>query len=187
MKLASPSSCPIINDSLDEEDEPFDLALLSATNATLEAPFNAAVTISDDDAEPTISFATSILSKNENGGTVLVTVNLSTASGRRVIVDYSATDGTATEGADFNFTQGQLIFAPGETSQSFEVPLLDDAAAEGNETVNLILNNASGATIGGGGNATLTINDNDGAPTVSFSSATYNVNENAGSATVTST
>lgn len=174
----------VIDDNLDEEDEPFDVALLDATNATLAVPFNTAVSISDDDAEPSISFATTSFAKVESGGTAVVTVNLSTASGRRVVVDYTATSGTASEGQDFDVTQGQLIFAPGETSQSFEVPLFDDSAAEGNETVNLVLNNAAGATISSGGNAILTINDNDGAPTVSFSSATYSVNENGGSVSV---
>lgn len=187
-ETSKPIALAIANDSLDEDDEPFAVSLLSATNATLTAPLTTTVTIGDDDAEPVVSFATAALSARENSSTVLVTVKLSPASGRRVAVSYRATAGTATADQDFTPTQGQLIFAPGETSQTFAIALLTDTAVEGNETVNLLLFNGLGTIITGGGSATLTLIDSTAPPpTVAFSRAAYSVAEKAGTATITVT
>ena len=49
------------------------------------------------------------------------------------------TDGTATAGLDFFPRTGRLTFAPGVQSQTFDVPLVDDALNEANETVPLSL------------------------------------------------
>jgi hypothetical protein len=54
---------------------------------------------------------------------------------------------------------GRLTFAPGQTSVSFTIPILDDSLNEADETVNVTLNNPSNATLGLPANATLTLID----------------------------
>src|SRR5207302_975999 len=68
--------------------------------------------------------------------------------------------------------------------------IMDDALVESNETVNLILSNPFGATLGFPSNAVLTIFDNDTAGssnTVQFATDTYGRSESAGDAALTVT
>jgi len=48
-------------------------------------------------------------------------------------VDYSTSDGTAHEGADYIAQSGTLTFAPGELTQELVIVVLEDAEAEENE------------------------------------------------------
>ncbi len=66
--------------------------------------------------------------------------------------------------ADRTPVSGTLTFNPGETSQTFTVPITDDAVDESNETVTSDLSNPGHATLGTPASATLTITDNDPPP-----------------------
>src|SRR6185369_2308571 len=60
---------------------------------------------------------------------------------------------------------GLLIFAETITSRTFDVPILDDGAFEGNETITLTLSNPdTSLTLGNPSTATLTIVDNEVPP-----------------------
>lgn len=91
---------------------------------------------------------------------VAFTVRLSAASGSPVTVGYTTQGGTATSGTDFIAAVGTLTFAPGETVKTVNVSVVPDTQAEGNETLSLVLSNASGATLATG-SATGTIVDDD--------------------------
>ena len=98
----------------------------------------------------------------EGDGSATITVILSAAAEQTVAVDYAASDGTAQAGQDYTATGGTLSFAPGVTAQTFAVRVIDDWLNEDDETVTLILSNASNAVLGGEHNpATLTIQDDD--------------------------
>jgi hypothetical protein len=56
---------------------------------------------------------------------------------------------------------GTLSFAPGQTSRTFSVLIVDNAFAEGNQSLNLLLSNPSGSGLNSPGRAVLTITDND--------------------------
>ncbi|HXJ61498.1 MAG TPA: Calx-beta domain-containing protein [Verrucomicrobiae bacterium] len=94
----------------------------------------------------------------------IIVTRLGGASGT-VRVDFATVDsggGNATAMEDYIPTNGTLTFGPGVKSRYFYVPILNDTAHEGNETVVLELRNPSeGATLGGQPNTTLTILDND--------------------------
>jgi len=78
--------------------------------------------------------------------------------------DNTTQPGAAFARCDYATTVDTLHFAPGETQASFSVPLIDDAHAEGNEAVQLILSNPTGgASLGAPSTATLTITDTDAA------------------------
>ncbi len=78
-------------------------------------------------------------------------------------------DGRAAQKSDYEIALGTLRFAPGETSKTFRVLIVDDLFDEGaGEAVRLMLSNPTGAGAGLGtpNTAELTITDNDaGVPT----------------------
>ena len=75
-------------------------------------------------------------------------VTLTRAPGSVVTVSYATSDGTATAGSDYTATRGTLTFAPGETTKTVPVPVLDDAIDEGEETMRLTLSSPSGVKLG---------------------------------------
>ncbi len=74
-------------------------------------------------------------------------VTLSPASDVAVAVRYNTADGTATAGTDYVATSGRLVFAPGQTERTVDVPVLHDAHGEGAETLTLRLSGATGARL----------------------------------------
>jgi len=160
---------PILDDSDYEGNETVGLALSGPTNgATLGVPASATLTISEDDPVPpagSLQFSGTSYAVAEDGGSLLVTVTRNGGSFGEVSIDYSSTDGAATDGADYTAVDGTLTFVDGITSQSFSVPVIDDATYEGDEDFSLDLGNvAGGAALGVPAAATVTINDNDAPP-----------------------
>jgi len=112
-----------------------------------------------------------------------------------VSVDYTASGGTATPGDDFEMVSGTLRFSDGETSRVFCVSIHDDELQEGNETIGLILSDASAnARLTVPSTATITITDNEqgsslssssSETTVQFSALAYGVAENGNSVSIT--
>lgn len=169
---------PIINDTMDEYDEVFSLALKNPMDAELGTSSTATCTIIDNDDPPNIVVSSPEVIEGDSGNDtkLIFNVNLSAASGKTVTVTYSTADGTetqdkkpATQGEDYTAITGKtLTFAPGDTStHQIEVEVIGDDLQEPDETVtlNLTADNAIGCT------ATGTIKDND-IPTISISDAT---------------
>ena len=90
-------------------------------------------------------------------------VTLDRALPGAVTVDYTTADGTATAGEDYTAVRGTLRFAVGETEQTIQVAVLNDAHDEGSETLRLSLSNSPGVQIADG-TATGTINNSDPLP-----------------------
>ena len=82
------------------------------------------------------------------GAAVDFAVTLGRASRATATVAYATSDGTganaATAGSDYTSTSGTLTFAPGETSKTVSVAVLDDSHDEGEETFTLALSNPTG-------------------------------------------
>jgi len=80
-----------------------------------------------------------------------------------VSVDYQATAGTATAGADFTPVSGTLTFADGDGGpRSFTIPLLDDDEEEDPETVELrLMDPTGGAGLVDPRTAVLTVGDDE--------------------------
>ena len=87
-------------------------------------------------------------------------VTLSRAASGTVTVDYATADGSAHAGDDYTAASGTLTFGAGESSQTIEVGVLDDAHDEGKETLTLRLSNASSGQMTDG-EATGTIENTD--------------------------
>jgi hypothetical protein len=101
------------------------------------------------------------------------------------MVNYAVTGGNATAGADYTGGSGTLTFAPGTTTATLSIGIVDDAVYEDNKNVVLTLSSPKNATLGSPSSTTITILDNEAPPTVRFSSAASAVMESAGSATIT--
>ncbi len=109
-----------------------------------------------------ISFSTATYSVSEADGSATVTVDRSGNTSDSVTVDYSTADLSATAGSDYTATSGTLVFADGQTSQTFTVPILDDGLIEGSESIALSMSSASsGVILGAVSDAVLTITDDD--------------------------
>jgi hypothetical protein len=133
-----------------------------------------------------IQFTPTTYTVSEDGGSVTLTVTRNIGPDEAT-VDYTTTPGTATPGAgnDYTTTTGTLTFAPGDLSETFSVPILDDATPEPDEQFTATLSNPSlDASLGAGSVATVTITDLVAGEFV-FSSATYSVNETGGSVLIT--
>ncbi|HEY9171211.1 MAG TPA: Calx-beta domain-containing protein [Verrucomicrobiae bacterium] len=84
----------------------------------------------------------------ESGGSATFTVELVPSNSVPVTVDYEAVGGTATAGEDFVPVTGSLVFPPGVTIQSVDVPVLDDLLYEENiQSFTLRLTNAVNAEV----------------------------------------
>src|SRR5262245_21815261 len=91
------------------------------------------------------------------------TVTLAKKSPLKVSVSYATADGTATAGTDYTATKGTLVFAPGETSKTVAVPIIDDTAGEPDETFNLTLSSPVNGVLGQA-SASGTITNDDALP-----------------------
>jgi hypothetical protein len=112
-----------------------------------------------------LQFSSSSYSVNESASTARITVTRSSGSAGEVTVSFMTIDsggGTAVAEQDYFPTNGTLTFGPGVTSQSFHVPLIDDATHEDSDTLLIeLLTPTGGASLGGRASATLSIADND--------------------------
>jgi len=139
------------------------LTLSSASNATI-SDATGTLTITDDDATPTIDFNATSSTGAESVSSKAITVDLSAVSGRSVSIDYAIT-GTATgSGTDYTLANGTLTIAAGSSSGTITIAsIVDDALDEDDETVIVTLSNPSNATLGSDKVHTYTITNNDAA------------------------
>jgi len=175
-------SVPVRNDGVAEGTEFFKMVLSNptGTGATLGNPIEAYVYVTDTGAG--VHFSQPSFDVAENGGAAMIRVTLAGEFTNVVTVDYATSDGTAAAGQDYVATNGTLTFAPGQGSQTFSVPILNDSLVEGTETVNLTLSNPTGRVVlGSPSTGVLYINDND---SISLDSSDYDVYENDRTVTV---
>jgi hypothetical protein len=114
---------------------------------------------------PTLRFQAAGGQAPEDAGTVPVAVTITNPdAGAATSVEVVLSGGTATAGTDFAFTTTTVTFPAGtSTPQTVDVPLTDDAEAEGDETIQFTLQNPSaGAVLAAPTTFTLTILDDDG-------------------------
>ncbi|XP_041486943.1 sodium/calcium exchanger 1 isoform X8 [Microtus oregoni] len=135
----------------------------------------------------------------ENCGTVALTIirrggDLTST----VFVDFRTEDGTANAGSDYEFTEGTVIFKPGESQKEIRVGIIDDDIFEEDENFLVHLSNvrvssedsedgileanhiSSLASLGSPCTATVTIFDDDHAGIFTFEEPVTHVSESIG-------
>ncbi len=139
----------VLGNTLNEPDKTFTFNLSQATGALI-AGRTSTVTITNDDAQPSLSVNDVTVTEGNSGtSNAVFTVTLSAASGQTVTVVATVRGVTATAGSDFTavgpFT---LTFAPGVTTQTVTVPIVGDTIAEPTETFNVVLSAPTNAALG---------------------------------------
>ena len=113
-------------------------------------------------AGPGVSVADATV-REAAGAALRFRVTLEQPQATVVSVRYASADGTAVAGADYVAVRGALRFAPGETTKTAAVAVLDDAHEEGAETLRLTLTRPFGALLSDA-EATGTIDNEDPLP-----------------------
>ena len=130
-----------------------------------------------------LSFPSDTINVDEEAGPAMVTVNLAPAGTETVTVDYATRDFRAEKGEDYTATSGTLTFAPGETSKTITIPILNDDIYEGLEKFFVDLSNPSGTALPANPTKAVEIASDDAVPTASMAPVT--VDEGAGTMTLT--
>ena len=84
---------------------------------------------------------------SEGAATASFVIRLDAPSLSEIRLTYSQDNGTALNGSDYNYGAGTLIFAPGETSKTLQVPIVNNVLAEATEFFWLDLSSAVGAVV----------------------------------------
>lgn len=159
---------PTVDDSIYEGAEAFTVALSSPSGGASIAVPNATVTINDNEVVP--QFVISNASVVE-GGTAILTVTRSGATGSTVGVNYATANGSAIAPDDFTAASGTLTFSAGEISKTIAVSTVDDNVYEGTEAFTVNLSGATGGAIISAPVGTVSLGDNDSAPSFAISNA----------------
>ena len=113
--------------------------------------------------DPNVSVQKNITKVEGNTGTTSATfkILLSTASTKKITVNYTTVDGTAKAGQDYVAKSGTLTFSPGQTSKNVAISIIGDKIVEPNEKFSLLLNNPTNAILGTLSTAICTIKNDD--------------------------
>jgi hypothetical protein len=155
-----------IDDTLFEGAEEIQMTLRPGEGYALGVPSRAVMPFSDNDAPDegvgTIQFARSSFGAAEGAGTVTVIVERVGGTQGNVGVRYATAGGSATPGADFQSTSGELAWRAGESGpKTFTVAIVDDSQVEGPETFQVNLSTPTGGAALGLSTVGVTITDND--------------------------
>ena len=148
------------DDATDEPDGSVTATLSGGDGYELGHGTSATQAITDNDEPPDVTIADA--SVVERVGEIAFAVRLSAASGHRVTVKCTSADGTALAGEDYAAELGTLTIAPGQTTGTIKVAVIDDTRAEADESFEMVLSEAANATLERD-TATGTIMDDDAA------------------------
>ena len=140
---------PIQGNTLNEPDKTFQVKLLNATNADIGVS-QATGIIENDDALPLASINDVTAIQSGGKWSAQFDVSLSAPSGQIIQMDYLTTNGTALAGVDYAFTNGTLVFSPGQTNKSIVVSVLDNFPRKTAITFSVVLTNAVNVGIADG-------------------------------------
>ena len=178
----------VAGDDRDEVDETITVTLSNLSAELAAGDTTGVITITDDDAPPTVSVSSETLNPEGALGTptdMTFTISLDAVSGKTITLDYATADGTATlADGDYDSASASLTFAAGQTSKSVVVTANGDDKDEDDETYTLDVSNiVNGLNTTASGTGTIT--DDDAAPTVSIGNATKTETQAATTVNVT--
>ncbi len=151
---------PVIGDLLAEETEFFDLQLSSPLNAEIGVGQAQGAIIDDDGVTLQVNGPAPVLEGDGFDVQAVFTITLAGVPTRPVTVFYATRDGSALAGLDYRAASATVTFQIGETTKTVSVGVIGDLEDEPDETFDLGISNASGATITVN-RATAVIKDND--------------------------
>src|SRR6266436_1884451 len=108
-----------------------------------------------------VQFSAATYDVLEDVGNAIVKVVRVGGSKGTLSINYTTADGTATAGSDYTSVSGTLMFADGETSKTFTIPIANDGISEPDETVRVALTGFTDLeTMGTPTTATMIIQEN---------------------------
>ena len=120
----------------------------------------------------TVSIGDALVIEGHSGTrTATVAVSLSTSASQPISVSFTAVNGSAIAGSDYQAASGVVTFDPGDTSKTIALTVNGDRVGEPNETFVVNLSQVQGAVIGDG-QAVVTIQDDE--PRVSINDVSRN-------------
>ena len=161
---------------------------VTAGPAGMSAPANQTLTITDDEAAPTVTLLLSPSRIPESAGVSTVTASLNRATSEAVTVTVSSSPVSPAGTGDFTQTGTTLTFTPGSKSSTGAVTIAaeNDAVDTPNKEVTVTGSVTAGpAGMSAPANQTLTITDDEAAPTVTLLLSPSRIPESAGVSTVT--
>ena len=167
-QLSAPLSITVNGDLTWEPDETFFTEISEPLNATIGNSARGTGTIQNDDVAGNVQFSSSTYGTPENTG-VTITVTRTGGNAGGVSVKFRTAAGTAQPGQDYSETSTTVIFGDNEVSKNVFIPIIPDQLDEPDETVNLILEQPNGVTLGDPSTAVLTIQGTSNLPNLSIS------------------
>ena len=184
-------SVTVLDDGVDEPNETFAFTLSDPrpSEHVVLSDATATVTITDDEATPTVSLATTPSSISENGGESTVTATLSAASSDTVEVTVSAAPVPPAVSGDFIRSGTTLTIDAGQTASTGTVTVsaVDNAVDAPDKAVTVSASVSGGNGVRAPPERTLAITDDEATPIVSLVLTPSSVGENGGSTSVTAT
>ncbi|WP_276372392.1 Calx-beta domain-containing protein [Chryseolinea sp. H1M3-3] len=130
--------------------------------------------------KPNLSVSSETLSVNESAGTIEVEIVLDKGAPADITIEYNL-GGSAISPADYSIVgkEGEIEIAQGQTSATIQIQIVNDASYEGNETIEVSLDDVDSddVVITNDDETVITITDDDPQVTASFDVTTMTVNE----------
>jgi glucose/arabinose dehydrogenase len=160
----------LLDDTQVEDTESFGFAIDRVTGTTLGVVRTANVKIFDNDlppgtgqppGTPIVVFTDATYQYREDGGPATLKVFRAGSTASAIGVSFTTGSGTAAPGSDFTPVSGTINIPAGARVGTISVPLVDDANAEPNETVQVLLTGVGGGVLGMDAVAQVAILDDD--------------------------
>ncbi len=186
----------LLDDDDVEENESLVVSIGTATGGASLGNSSTVITIVSEDVAPMpepgfVGFVSSGLSVDEDQGIVAIQIQRFSGSDGAVTVTLNSSDDSAIAGMDYMAITNQMVsWADGESGvRSLNLRLIDDDAAEPDETFTLTLSGITGGASLSGSVTTVTIDSEDVSPvpvpgTIGFVSAAQSVNEDQNSPSI---
>jgi hypothetical protein len=147
-ETAASINIQIKGDTLYENNESLSIVAGTATNGTPTRQ-SATGTILNDDPAPSMTVTNTVVTEGTEDVDFFAwfQVRLSAASGAPVTFQWSTAAGTATAGIDYTESSNTSVIPPGDRNFWIAVPVLGDNLSDGDETFDLHIPGASGASV----------------------------------------
>ena len=176
-----------IQDLKDENHETLIVNITGVTNGTESGTQQETVTISDDDATPTVTLSQSDATISEAAGTNTITATLSAVSGRDVTVTIANVGAATDSGTDYSLSSSTITIDEGSITGTATITAVQDVLDEYNESIFIDITAVTNGFEDGTQQVTSNITDDDATPTVSLSQSDVTITEAAGTNTITAT
>lgn len=168
-ETSKPVTVLVNGDTIQEPNETFKVTLSNNTDLSINKGTGTGTILDDDAPTTTLAFSKSSYGVQETQQTADIIVNRSGDITTAVTVDYLTSDnsglipcqangnGIASERCDYATAAGTLRFAAGEATKTIQIPIINDAYVEPNESFTIKISNPTGSGVGLGATTTATV------------------------------